>query len=530
MRKLVSFMVVGTLLLSTLISGCHKTGEESKSDSSTPVANSGESSGDSQDSSGAMTGERMVFKIPTHNPEKMNDQQELKTILEDRYNVTLEYYDYPDTEALSLQIMGGDIPDTIRDQSFADYHSYCDQGILAELPIDLIKENMPLLVEWVEKNVGEKIWDYVDHDGKNYSVPGLWSLGAKGFVVAYRMDMLRDVGIDTVPTTIDEMDAALRAVKEARGFAPFVVNVGSGTENLSCVLGAYGVYLAYYEQDGQVVFGGVEPGAKEALETLHTWYADGLLDPEFMTNMGANVKEKMAQNKVLVTQNRWYMFIPQDAFFDGSMYDVVSQIEGGELVIADAPKGPRGESGLTQENPVTGSGLLFGKHMENEPERLKRYLQVFDDGSFTEEALDLTFWGVEGTTYTYDETTGMEWIPPYDDVEKREEFGIGLYQLPGCFNDYDLQTKYMTKPQYLQLRLDSEEKGTGLYDTLVPFNRPVFSEKSETLERIVDDAYIDFITGARSLDEFDAFVEEWKTAGGTAVLEEGQAIIDATKD
>ena len=90
------------------------------------------------------------------------------------------------------------------------------------------------------------------------------------------------------------------------------------------------------------------------------------------------------------------MFIPQDAFFDGSMYDVVSQIEGGELVIADAPKGPRGESGLTQENPVTGSGLLFGKHMENEPERLKRYLQVFDDGSFTEEALDLTFWGVEG--------------------------------------------------------------------------------------------------------------------------------------
>ncbi|MFR5072670.1 MAG: hypothetical protein ACLTDS_11310 [Bianqueaceae bacterium] len=88
----------------------------------------------------------------------------------------------------------------------------------------------------------------------------------------------------------------------------------------------------------------------------------------------------------------------------------------------------------------------------------------------------------------------------------------------------------MTKPQYLQLRLDSEEKGTGLYDTLVPFNRPVFSEKSETLERIVDDAYIDFITGARSLDEFDTFVEEWKSAGGTAVLEEGQAIIDATKD
>ncbi|MFQ9798725.1 MAG: hypothetical protein ACLR23_07010 [Clostridia bacterium] len=48
----------------------------------------------------------MVLKIPTHNPEKMNDQQELKTILEDRYDVTLEYYDYPDTEALSLQIMG----------------------------------------------------------------------------------------------------------------------------------------------------------------------------------------------------------------------------------------------------------------------------------------------------------------------------------------------------------------------------------------------------------------------------------------
>lgn len=61
---------------------------------------------------------------------------------------------------------------------------------------------------------------------------------------------------------------------------------------------------------------------------------------------------------------------------------------------------------------------------------------------------------------------------------------------------------------------------------LDPFYRPVYNEKAEILDKVYNDAYIDFITGARSLDEFDAFVEEWLAAGGQEVLDEAQQVYD----
>ena len=48
-----------------------------------------------------------------------------------------------------------------------------------------------------------------------------------------------------------------------------------------CVFGAFGLYPQIFtEKDGKVVYGAVEPEAKQALEVLHRWYEEGLIDPE----------------------------------------------------------------------------------------------------------------------------------------------------------------------------------------------------------------------------------------------------------
>lgn len=82
----------------------------------------------------------------------------------------------------------------------------------------------------------------------------------------------------------------------------------------------------------------------------------------------------------------------------------------------------------------------------------------------------------------------------------------------------------MTQPQYMDIRKDAETKGTGKYDVLAPYYRPVYNEKSETINKIYQNAYLDFITGERPISEFDQFVEEWLANGGKEVLEEGEEI------
>ena len=82
----------------------------------------------------------------------------------------------------------------------------------------------------------------------------------------------------------------------------------------------------------------------------------------------------------------------------------------------------------------------------------------------------------------------------------------------------------VTKPQYKELRLEAEAGGCGEYDIMSVYERPIYNEYADTLKQLTNKNYIDFITGDRSLDEFDDFVSEWLAAGGQEVLDEAQQV------
>ena len=470
--------------------------------------------------------ETMELILMEHNPEKYNEDQVIRKDLEKKYNIKIKVEQIPaEKDAVTLRISSGDIPEILWDVPFGDYRTYVDQGVVAEIPVDWIKEYAPDYYDWIIENVGEDAFGYTDVDGKNYSMLTPWTLANDGRVLGWRQDMLTEAGIDKIPETLEEMEEALRVIKDTKGFAPFTTE---SFEALSSIYGAYGTYLCYYEKDGKIVYGPVEDGSLQAVTLLNKWYEEGLLDPEFMINKFDNVKEKWANDQALVTETFWWEFLPKEAFFDGRLYEPKKDVEGFSNIVANPPKGPEGNMGITQANPVSNAGLCFGKQMEEQPEKMKKYLQVFND-VFDQENMDYVNYGIEGETYNYNQETGVEWIPPYDQEEKRDEYGIGLYMFPRCFNDYDLQAKYMTQPRYLELRKDAQSHGIGVGDAVEPLYRPVYDEKLEILDKIYKNAHIDFITGARDLTEWDTFVEEWMNAGGKEVLEEAQAAYEGMK-
>ena len=158
-------------------------------------------------------GEPMVLELAIPWPEKYTEDQQVRKMLEEKYNVKFEYHVSPGKEGVNLQIASGDTPDYMVEFNVTDYWNLVDQGVLAEVPVELLKEHAPRYCEWVEREsgMGENVWEQFMKDGKNYAMLNLWTLASSGNVMAYRQDLLEQAGISKAPETIDEMETAFKA-------------------------------------------------------------------------------------------------------------------------------------------------------------------------------------------------------------------------------------------------------------------------------------------------------------------------------
>ncbi len=134
-------------------------------------------------------------------------------------------------------------------------------------------------------------------DGKSYYI---------GYIIAQNVnhnstwyinpELLKQVGKE-VPTTIEEYTDVLRAFKAAGVKYPYSSSISDyGAEHLWAQFASFGVPLQMYTfatigEDGKVAYVGDLPGFRAACEWLHTLYAEGLMDPECLTqdsNVWAN--------------------------------------------------------------------------------------------------------------------------------------------------------------------------------------------------------------------------------------------------
>jgi len=517
--------VLGLALLTTAIAGC-------SSDGGDPASTPGAGAEATQTQK-----ERMKLQFWSTTPEKvLPDGYALKTI-RDEFDVDIDILSRNNetyVQTLQLSIASGEEPDWFSDLDFKDYDKLVDQEVLAEIPPELLEEHAPKYMQWLKKELGDDPFRYTMRNGKNYSMPSLWTLGPRGNVMGIRQDWLDKTGIAKVPESLEELEAAMLKFRnedpDGNGKKDTYGMTGKTDaieDFFSPVFGAYGVYPGIFtEKDGKIALGEIEPGAKDALATLNEWYREELIDPEFVLNKNSNVDDKVISEKVGVATNFWWKFLPSDAFFGGIYFDKLTEKNpNAKWATFSGPKGPNGDFGIVQSNPVLNSGLQFSKRLEQDRDKMIKYIQIFEATSFDTALYERTKYGEENKTYRRADGD-IEWIPPYDQEEERVKYGISFFNAPGSFNDYDLLAPYMTKSKHMTLRKEAESVGKGKYNLLNPIQRPVFNEYKDRLDQFTKKNLVDFITGKRPIGEFDKYVEEWKQIGGDKVLAEAQQKYD----
>ncbi|MCL6604017.1 MAG: extracellular solute-binding protein [Paenibacillus sp.] len=213
-----------------------------------------------------------------------------------------------------------------------------------------------------------------------------------------RQDWLDKLGLK-VPTNIDEWHTALKAFKEkdpnGNGKAdelPFTGNWGPGNlTKLHDFTPAFGVIGGMQMKQGKLAFGPIEPEYKAFLETMATWYKEGLIDPEIITNDGKAFDYKITNN--LAGSYYGGVFSGMGKYFNLMKDDPTFNVTGVSWPIS--PDG-KGYSTFNMNQKV----LSYGEAISSSADKDKlKYIVQWMDFNYSPQGTDLFNFGIEGESF-----------------------------------------------------------------------------------------------------------------------------------
>lgn len=455
--------------------------------------------------------------------------------LRDHMNVDINIMAVPESDyetKISTMIATDSLPDVV-DGSSIVINSIASSGMI--LNLSEYEEYIPdymALMEGEDRAGNTATYMY---DGSLYGFQTLeeYRIGIAPLVVI-RMDLLEKYNIET-PRTWQELYDAMLILKE-QDPDHYVFSTRNGTTYLlgniaySMGAGGYGAtqsgYAVYYEPDtGRWTYGPAKAEFKNAVQYLADAYRDGLLHPDYnimdrnmVTSYLTSGTLSMVIDNTTFTNsyNIALQEIEPEAYFD--MLDPLAWEEGGDA---------RQVTFMKDWDTFT----LISSRVERPAD-----LVQFFNWLYTEEGALLTNYGVEGVTYEM--TDGVpKWLDSVCEIGDyatiRARYGLGTWYIARYVNEknnMDLLNYQAEQTGVVPVNISQSERIQKLKEDGILISARSFPnftteerERLTTLETNLNTVFeqeIDkFITGVRSMDEWDDFVEELKSMGVDEVEE-----------
>ncbi|MCR4777603.1 MAG: extracellular solute-binding protein [Lachnospiraceae bacterium] len=473
------------------------------------------------------------------NPNELVAMQEY----EKQTGVHVDYVAVPQAEAqekFNLMIASGEYPDIIR--SAESYYTggivqACTDGVTIELT-DLVPKYMPNYMK-IRNDYPAFAKDTTTDDGR---LVGVYTVASdygevKGESVwaglCLRKDWLDELGLQT-PETIDEWHTVLKAFKDNYNCeAPLLIGAQNGYDVMGDFISAYGVLGEFYKEGNTVKYGPCEDGYRQWVQLFRDWYAEGLIDPNFISNDASMMNaagDYIGTGRAGASCNIWGL--TADVYkLQGIATDENFFLQGATAPVLN--KGDVPQIGFATSE-ITKETLVVTTNCKDVPLAL-RWL----DNTFDQKNVLLKSLGIEGESVVKDDQgvyhaseslQGMvssgERTSLSDALFSKYTLGtsdFGLYNW-GNFSVLYEGNKAMEAYDYWN---------KGHFDLMLPACRTLTEEEQNafnsiytSIRTLVQENTIKFITGQKPMEEYDSFVADLHTYGIDDCIKYQQAAVD----
>ncbi|MDO4489876.1 MAG: extracellular solute-binding protein [Lachnospiraceae bacterium] len=417
------------------------------------------------------------------------DDNEVLNALQEELGISIDWNTMSDSlsEQVNIHIAGGELPDAFMGVGFSNYDltNYGEDGTFIDLTPYLTEEYMPNLTKILEEYPEIKSAITMS-DGCIYGLPAAEQMGTAGIgkeedysifsVPQFSMinkAWLDDLGLE-VPSTLDELHAALEAFKENDMSAKYYGNDAGSTIPMSTGFDewCWGQNIFYsgfgftnwlndvcndlvLTEDGTVDFVCDNDEYRDCLTYFSDWYQEGLMDPEMFSQDSTQLIAKCQQGYVGVS-TWWYI----EELMGEHSEDYVF------LPVLTGPEGTdyEGKSNVTiRTGGAANSGNLSITSECESPANLLAFFDKWYDG---ETVMQLQY-GPIGTFFTEQDEDGV-WLSITED-EAQKKFGKGAGELKSY---YEVTGPKLILSKYYAENFRMEDRAierlTDLYDYWMP--------------------------------------------------------------
>ncbi|HOJ11944.1 MAG TPA: extracellular solute-binding protein [Clostridiales bacterium] len=537
--KIISFIMI-VLIIATSLVACVK--DHNKKTSPTTVNTTNMSQAEIENTYPINTEVTLSYWTPLNskvsaNYASLGDTPFAKE-LEKRTGVKINYMHSligNESEALNLMIASMDLPDIIdADMSYfsGGPETLIGDNIILKLNdiIDQYAPNFKKILQ-IDAELDKMVrTDESSYFGFPYITDTEEDLCWRG--PGIRKDWLDELGLQ-LPETIEEWYTALKAFKEKKNvIAPFSWN-GSGTNALRAFsegsfIGAYGVYLGFYQENGKVKYGPYEKEYKDFLATMAKWYKEKLIDQNFASTdkkgLDANIINGNSGATILNRGGGFTLYIPAL-----EKADPKSDLQPTAFPVLN--KGDKPKFGHWLQKYRNIAAVITSKC------RNVKIAAKWLDYGYTEEGSMLNNYGIENVSYTI-----KNGIPKFTDEVLKNPDGKPVDESLAQYARIVYSGPFATRSMYNQLNIYEAQRNADLMwpktDMVKHVMPPVTHSKNEGTQysKIMNDVdtylqeySVKVIMGIESLNNFDAYIGQLKNTGIEDAISIQQTALDRYK-
>lgn len=475
-------------------------------------------------------------------------------LLNERLNVqnqdVFEAMDEQYTDSVTMVIAQNDLPDVMIVEDLDELQYLVDNDMIADLT-DSYNNCMSDTIKNIYGSYGRDILDVVTFGGKIMAIPET-NISDGPNLIWLRKDWMDALGL-SAPRTLSDVEEIIRQFKEkdpghngAGNTVGLVCDTSlcggcgySSEYTLDIIFAAYGAFPKQwiYDEDGNVVYGSVQPEAKEALAHIHELYKEGILDQDFLMRTSSNLIELIVDGQCGSFFGPWWapnnplmQAVEQNKDAEWQPYLIATEKSGLTSYHTQNPSGKYIVVRKGYENPEIACKIVsvlfdYLRYNDRDNQEIVDYYKENVDPTARPFAINVDYnnalqicYGELNHVFAGDKSADDLNVLEYSYYEACESYLKDAENASA--EDWAAYTSRITACKILN------DGRTNKVESLYFGETETMVTDWWSLENLESDTYLKIVTGESSLDEFDRFVENWYQNGGETITKEVRAEIE----